>query len=34
MIDDMNERHGCTVSGMSDDLMARLVEYDWPRERP
>ncbi len=30
MIDDMNERHGCTVSGMSDDLMARLVEYDWP----
>ena len=30
MIDDMNERHGCTVTGMSDDLVGRLMEYDWP----
>jgi len=30
MIDDMNDRHGCTVTGMSDDLVARLEAYDWP----
>jgi len=30
MIDDMNERHGCTVAGMSDELLARLETYDWP----
>lgn len=30
MIDDMNERHGCTVQGMSAELLARLTAYDWP----
>lgn len=30
MIDDMNERHGCSVAGMSDELVERMVGYDWP----
>ncbi len=30
MIDAMNERHHCTVSGMTDALLARLNAYDWP----
>ncbi len=30
MIDDMNERHGCSVTGITDELMHRLVEYTWP----
>ncbi len=30
MIDDMNERHDCSVTGMSDDLLSRLEAYDWP----
>ncbi|MDP9038280.1 MAG: sigma-54 dependent transcriptional regulator [Acidobacteriota bacterium] len=30
MIDDMNERHHCSVSGLSPDLLARLMAYDWP----
>jgi DNA-binding NtrC family response regulator len=30
MIDDMNARHGCTVEGMSEELLARLVAYNWP----
>ena len=30
MIDDMNERHGCTVSGMTPELLQRLTDYDWP----
>ncbi len=30
MIDDMNDRHGCTVAGMSDELVHRLESYDWP----
>jgi DNA-binding NtrC family response regulator len=30
MIGDMNTRHGCTVSGMTDALLERLTEYDWP----
>ncbi len=30
MIDDMNERHGCSVIGMSDELLERLTAYDWP----
>ncbi len=30
MIDDMNERHACSVAGMSDELLARLEAYDWP----
>jgi len=30
MIDDMNERHHCTVAGLKDSLMTRLEEYTWP----
>ncbi len=30
MIEAMNERHGCTVSGMTDSLLARLTAYRWP----
>lgn len=30
LIDDMNERHGCNVVGMSDALLERLTAYDWP----
>jgi DNA-binding NtrC family response regulator len=30
MIADMNERHGCSVSGITDELMARLTGYKWP----
>ena len=30
MIADMNERHGCKVTGITDKLMARLVGYKWP----
>jgi len=30
MIDDMNERHRCTVAGLKDSLMTRLEEYTWP----
>jgi DNA-binding NtrC family response regulator len=30
MIEEMNERHGCTVSGLSDRLLARLNAYHWP----
>lgn len=30
MIDDMNERHHCTVSGLSPELLDRLMAYDWP----
>jgi DNA-binding NtrC family response regulator len=30
MIDDMNERHSCTVSGIAPDLLKRLTAYDWP----
>jgi len=30
MIDDMNERHACSVAGMSGELLARLEAYDWP----
>jgi DNA-binding NtrC family response regulator len=30
MIDDMNQRHGCSVGGMSDDLLSRLTNHDWP----
>ena len=30
MIDDMNERHHCTVSGIKDNLLKRLELYDWP----
>jgi DNA-binding NtrC family response regulator len=30
MIGDMNEKHGCRVSGLTGDLMDRLLEYRWP----
>ncbi len=30
MIADMNEKHGCKVSGLSADLLARLEAYKWP----
>ncbi|QEE29497.1 sigma-54-dependent Fis family transcriptional regulator [Terriglobus albidus] len=30
MIEDMNHRHHCTVSGLTDTLMARLMHYPWP----
>lgn len=30
MIDDMNERHKCTVAGLKDSLMQRLESYKWP----
>jgi DNA-binding NtrC family response regulator len=30
MIDAMNERHHCEVSGMTDALLIRLKAYDWP----
>jgi transcriptional regulator with PAS, ATPase and Fis domain len=30
MIDDMNERHHCTVAGLKDSLMNRLEAYKWP----
>ena len=30
MIDAMNERHHCTISGLTDALLARLTAYDWP----
>jgi DNA-binding NtrC family response regulator len=30
MIDDMNERHHCKISGVSSALLNRLLAYDWP----
>ncbi|MDE3105002.1 MAG: sigma-54-dependent Fis family transcriptional regulator [Acidobacteriota bacterium] len=30
MIADMNERHGCLVTGIKDNLLRRLQEYEWP----
>jgi len=30
MIDDMNDRHHCTVAGIKDALLTRLEEYKWP----
>jgi DNA-binding NtrC family response regulator len=30
MIDDMNERHHCTVAGLKDSLMTRMENYKWP----
>src|SRR5947199_10292626 len=30
MIDDMNERHHCTVAGLKDSLMMRMENYKWP----
>jgi DNA-binding NtrC family response regulator len=30
MIDDMNQRHKCTISGLTPGLLERLLGYDWP----
>ncbi len=30
MIDDMNERHHCTVTGLKDSLLKRMEAYKWP----
>jgi len=30
MIADMNEKHGCHVTGMSDELLRKLKNYRWP----
>jgi DNA-binding NtrC family response regulator len=30
MIDDMNERHHCSVAGIKDSLLRRMEEYKWP----
>ena len=30
MIEDMNQRHGCTVAGIAPELMDRLMKYEWP----
>src|SRR5258708_33912863 len=30
MIDDMNERHHCTVAGLKDSLMTRMENYKGP----
>ncbi len=30
MIADMNEKHGCSVLGATDELMRRLLSYRWP----
>ncbi len=30
MIAAMNERHGCTVTGMTEALLSRLTAYRWP----
>jgi DNA-binding NtrC family response regulator len=30
MIEDMNQRHGCTITGMAPAMLDRLLAYDWP----
>jgi DNA-binding NtrC family response regulator len=30
MIDDMNQRHNCSISGIAPGLLTRLLNYDWP----
>jgi DNA-binding NtrC family response regulator len=30
MIADMNERHQCTVTGLKDALLKRMMAYSWP----
>ena len=30
MISDMNEKHGCRITGMTDELLRRLKIYRWP----
>ena len=30
MIEDMNQRHGCSVTGIAPDLLDRLLAWEWP----
>jgi DNA-binding NtrC family response regulator len=30
MVDDMNQRHGCSVTGIAPDLLERLLAWHWP----
>jgi DNA-binding NtrC family response regulator len=30
MIGDMNQRHGCQITGIAPDLLDRLMKYEWP----
>jgi len=30
MIDDMNERHHCSVAGVKDSLIVKMEQYKWP----
>ncbi len=30
MIEDMNQRHGCSITGIAPALLDRLLTYDWP----
>jgi DNA-binding NtrC family response regulator len=30
MIEDMNQRHGCSITGIAPDLLDRLMKYEWP----
>jgi DNA-binding NtrC family response regulator len=30
MIEDMNQRHNCTITGIAPELLDRLLKYDWP----
>ena len=30
MIDDMNQRHGCSITGIAPALLDRLMKYEWP----
>jgi DNA-binding NtrC family response regulator len=30
MIEDMNQRHGCSITGMAPALLNKLLAYEWP----
>ena len=30
MLEQMNQKHGCKVTGLSPSMMERLMDYDWP----
>jgi DNA-binding NtrC family response regulator len=30
MIEDMNQRHSCAITGIAPELLSRLLKYDWP----
>jgi DNA-binding NtrC family response regulator len=30
MIEDMNLRHSCSITGIAPELLSRLLKYDWP----